>query len=388
MERRDLQRYPTIADCRRGARRRLPRFLFDYLDGGTDSELAPARNREAFRAITIAPRTGRAVEAPNLGSEVFGRRWSLPFGVCPCGYVDMLDPGTEMAAARAAEVRGAPFIASMSTIVPLEELAAAAPTVMWQQVQASRDPAIAEAIVERALMAGVKVLVVTMDIATASKRVRDLRNGFTLPLKPTLRLAWDLATSPSWVAATVRRPDPKPGNFLAHLPDGVTSTRAAIALEEQIDCITTWDDLARFRDAWPGKLVAKGIQSPADARRAVALGCDAVMVSNHGGRQYDAAPATIDALPAIVAAIGERAPVFLDSGVRSGLDVMKALHRGASLVFAGRAFYYAAGAMGRRGPAFAFDLIRDELVVNMRQAGFRSVVETRAGHDDGEEPEP
>lgn len=377
MKRCDKAKFPTIEDCRIGAQKRLPKFLFDFLDGGTDQEMSVARNRHAFDRITILHEVGRAKEHPSLKSTILGQNWKIPLGVCPCGYVDLLDPGTELAAAQAAEENGAPFIASLSTISPLEELKEVAPTSLWLQVLRTKDETLCFDIVQRAKVCGVKTLVVTMDIPFTSKRVRDLRNGFTLPLQPSVKLAVDLLAHPRWLVATLRRPNPKPGNFLEHLPPGVTTTSAAVALEEQGEWVTTWEDLKMFRDLWSGNLIVKGILNPKDAEIALELGADGVIVSNHGGRQFDAAPPTIEQLPPVFEAVGDRIPVMIDSGIRSGLDVLRALALGASMVFSGRSFYFACGAMGKTGAAHAFELLTEELQITMRQAGFRSLEEAR-----------
>ena len=380
MNQKFLKKFPTIEDCRLGARRRLPRFVFDFVDGGTDQEVAIARNRNAFDRIAIMPRAGRALVSPELSRSVLQQDWKVPFGLSPCGYVDLVDPGTELAMARAAHQNGAPFIASMSSITPLEELAKAASGCMWMQIQHCIDPALSRDIVERASACGVSILVLTMDIPVTSKRVRDIRNGFTLPLRPTLPLLLDLLSRPEWVLSTLKRPDPKPGNFVKYLPACVTAASAAVELEEQFETVTTWEDFEHFRSLWPGKLVAKGIVNPNDARRAAELGADGIIVSNHGGRQFDGSPASIDCLPGVVETVGDQIPVMLDSGVRSGLDVMKALLRGAALVFSGRSFYYTTGALGKGGAGHAFDLLEDELIRCMRQAGFRSVAEIAEEH--------
>jgi isopentenyl diphosphate isomerase/L-lactate dehydrogenase-like FMN-dependent dehydrogenase len=375
MDSKRLHKLPTIEDCRKRARQRLPRFLFDFLDGGTEREDAPARNVAAFSEVLLSANVGRAREHPDLTTELFGRNWGLPFGVSPCGYIDLLDPGTEIETARAAEARGAPFILSMSSLCTLEACATAAPNSTWLQVVQSRNADIVLDIIQRAAQSGIKVLVVTMDVPMSSKRNRDLRNGFTLPLKPSLPLLWDLLKSPAWVAGALRRPRPLPGNFMPYVAKGASMVEAAMQLEHEADYVTTWDDFASFRKAWPGHLVAKGIQTAEDAAIAVDLGADGIIVSNHGGRQFDAVRPTICCLPEIVKNVGDSVPVMLDSGVRSGLDVLRALALGASMVFSGRAFYYAAGAIGRHGGAHAFDILQLELEIAMRQYGASSIEE-------------
>jgi (S)-mandelate dehydrogenase len=375
MDRRLLRRLPTIEDCRRRARRRLPRFLFDFIDGGTEREDAPRRNQRAFSEVLLPNRIGRSVEHPELAVTLFGRRWGLPLGVSPCGYIDLIEPGTELATAAAAEARGAPFILSMSSISSLEECSVVAPHSAWLQVVQSRDPGIVLDLLRRAESSGFGVLVVTMDVPMSSKRSRDLRNGFTLPLAITPRLVWDVVSSPAWLLGAARRPRPLPGNFLAYVPSGTSVEAAAMRLEHEADYLTSWDDLVTFREHWPGTLVVKGVTHPDDAEWALDLGADGIIVSNHGGRQFDAAHPTIRCLPAVAERVAGRVPVMLDSGVRSGLDVLRALSLGASMVFSGRSFYYAAGALGRTGGEHAFDLLEAELIIAMRQYGASSVEE-------------
>ena len=368
-----LRKAPNILACRRLARKRLPRFLFEWLDGGTGREDAIQRNEDAFREVLLLPHVGKGVTAPTTSVTMLGREWSLPIEVSPCAYADMIWPGSEIETAKAARFANAPFIGSLSSIQPFEKLVEAAEESFWLQVLSSVDRELTKSTISRAKACGIQTLVVLFDMAFHAKRDRDIRNGFVLPLRPSLSLAIDLTLAPQWCLARLGLPNPVPGNFAEFLEPDMSAADAAVAVEEKTNFVTTWEDLHWFRDNWNGKLVVKGIMRPKDARRAVDIGVDAVMVSNHGGRQYDASPATIDMLPGVAEEIGHKVPVFIDSGVRNGLDVLRALARGASAAFSGRSFYFATAALGKHGSQHAFAILRQELVDSLRQHGLASI---------------
>lgn len=373
-----LRRFPSIQSFRDTARRRLPRFAFDYLDGAAGDELAPRRNIAALEAVVLVPRFGVDVLDVSTEVELFGRRWSSPIGVSPVGYGNMYWPRAEESIAAAAQAANIPFILSTVSNRSIEDIARVAPDVLWFQLYHATDDAITEDLARRAQHAGVQVLVVTMDLPTTSKRNRDIINGFTLPLEPRIRLIRDLLFAPEWSIKTLLEGLPMPSSLVPYGPKHLSPAKAAAEIDQLISTVTTWEHLRRIRDVWPCKLVAKGLLRPEDAEKAVSLGCDGILVSNHGGRQFDAAPATIDALRGIVATVGSRVPVLMDSGVRSGLDVLKGLVRGASMVFSGRSFYYGAAAIGERGGPHALSILHMELVSNMRQMGVRSLAEISA----------
>lgn len=354
-----LSRFPSIASFRPAAKRRLPRFAFDYLDGACGDEVAANRNVEAFRRIELRPRFGLDVSQVSTEVELFERRWASPIGISPVGYGNMYCPGAEQALARAAQAANVPFSASTVTITSLETLAGLAPDVLWFQLYQLADMRLTEDLVRRALDAGVKVLLFTIDLPTTSKRNRDLVNRFTIPFEPGFRFYAELMRAPGWSLATLRAGLPSPGMLM---PYGVT----------------TWEHVARIRELWPSKLVVKGVMRADDAEKAISIGADGILVSNHGGRQFDAVPASIDVLPEISQAVGGRVPLLLDSGVRGGLDVLKALVRGASFVLSGRSFYYGAAAMGPEGGPHALSILHSELSNNMQQMGVRSLAEIRS----------
>lgn len=373
-----LARFPSIPSFREAARRRLPRFAFDYLDGACGEELAARRNVAAFEAIRLSPRYGIDVTDVSTEVELLGRRWSSPIGICPVGYGNLYWPGAEEALARAAQAANVPFLLSTVSIRSLEEIAALAPDVLWFQLYHATDFRITEDLARRARAAGVQVLVLTIDLPTTSKRNRDLVNRFNLPFRPGLGFYLDVAAHPRWASATLRAGRPVPGSLVRYGPPGASPTEAAAAIDPLISTVTTWEHAERIRELWPGKLVIKGLMRADDAERAVELGADAILVSNHGGRQFDAVPASIDALPAIVTAVGAKVPLLLDSGVRGGIDVLKGLVRGASLVLSGRSFYYGAAAIGPEGGPHALSILHWELASNMRQLGVRSLAEIRS----------
>jgi isopentenyl diphosphate isomerase/L-lactate dehydrogenase-like FMN-dependent dehydrogenase len=308
---------------------------------------------------------------------LLGERWSLPVGIAPIGYLDALWPGAETALAAAAAQADIPFVLSTYAVTDLETMAGVNPQA-WFQLYAFRDEATTLDLVRRARAAGYKVLVVTVDVPVYSKRCRDLRNGLELPPRITPRILAQVARAPIWLVGTVRRGRPLVGSLMAYAPAGMSGWRAAAELmRTEPNFPVTWRFIERIRAAWPDRLLVKGLLDPEDARTAAAIGADGIVVSNHGGRQLDAAPASIDALPAVVEAVGDRIAVMLDGGVRCGLDVVKALVRGAHFVFAGRPFVLAMAAAGARGGAYAVSLFHAEIVNAMGQLGLTSIAKVR-----------
>jgi L-lactate dehydrogenase (cytochrome) len=374
-----LSRFPSIQSFRAAARRRLPTFAFDYLDGAVGEELAACRNIAALEAVQLTPRFGIDVGEITTEVELLGRRWSSMIGVSPVGYGDMYWPGAEEAMAAAAQAANVPFLLSTVSIRPLEAIAAIAADVLWFQLYHLAEWSLTEDLIRRVRAAGIEVLVVTIDLPITSKRNRDLANRFTMPFRPGLGFYLDLMRVPRWSLATLKAGLPYPGTLVPYGPPGLSPSEAAAAIDPMLSTVTTWEDVARIRELWPGQLVVKGVIHPQDAEKAVSIGSDAIFVSNHGGRQFDAVPPSIDALPGVAAAVGSKVPLLLDSGIRSGLDVLKGLVRGASLVLSGRSFYYGAAAAGPRGGPHALSILHQELESNMRQLGVRSLAEIHAG---------
>lgn len=360
----------SIADLRRQAKRYLPRILFDWIDGGAGDEYGLWRNESAFRDIAFMPRYLLDVTERTQRRSLFGKMYDSPFGIAPMGYTGLFRPGSDLAMARAAAAANIPFVLSGSSTESMERVAAAAPHHAWYQLYGAADLAITEDLVRRAAGAGCQALVVTVDIPVAAKRERDQRNGFSLPLRYTPRLVLDGLLHPLWTARYVRSGGmPMMENWSAYAPEPRSALDVAMFANSHSYCVQTWAHLERFRRLWPRHLIVKGIMHPDDAVRAVSLGADGLIVSNHGGRQYDRAPTALDLFPAVRSAVEPSIPVMLDGGIRRGSDVLACLGLGASFVFLGRAMLYGAVTGGEQGVAHAIAIIRDELDQLMGQVG-------------------
>jgi len=372
-----LRRCPTFADAERLARRRIPSFLEGYLSGACDAEEGLSRNRRALEAITLTPRYGVDVETCDPATPVLGKTYSAPIGVAPVGYGGSLWPEAEIALARAAARHNLPFIASTVSVKPIEEIAAAGEGHVWFQLYLVNDKAINEDLLKRATAAGIDVLVVTVDVPVYSKRNRDLRRAMSYPFHLRPVHLWHMALSPAWSLGTLMRPLPTVGNFLKYL-DPSKDRDSQLGKIIRMRNPATWENLEEIRRLWPGKLLIKGILDAGDARRCIEQGAEGVIVSNHGARQFDAAPASIDVLPKIVDAVGDKATVILDSGIREGMDVLRAMALGADFCFAGRAFYWAVGALGEPGADHAMRIFRSEIRLALGQAGLLSTDDREA----------
>ncbi len=363
-----LARAASIDDLRALARRRMPRFAFDFIDGGAEDEINLRKNRSAFEAIELLPRHLRDISSIETRCGIFGRDWQVPFGIAPVGFLNMAWPGADLMIARLAADTGMPHVISTASSTPLEDIAEAAKGNVWFQLYIPRDDGMLDRLLRRVEGVGCDVMMVTVDVAQPGKRDRDIRNGLQVPFRPNLRIALDLLCHPAWSLKTLADGAPRFGNFTEKEAGGDSPALAEIQ-ERLIAPDFTWDRLKRFRDRWEGPLLLKGILHPDDAVLAVEAGCDGIVVSNHGGRQADYGPATIAMLPALVEVIGGRIPVALDSGIRRGCDIAKALALGASFVLAGRAFAYGAGAGGEAGCRRAFEILDRELRATLGQIG-------------------
>jgi isopentenyl diphosphate isomerase/L-lactate dehydrogenase-like FMN-dependent dehydrogenase len=360
----------NIADLRLAAKRRLPRVLFDWIDGGAGDESALEQSVAQFSAARLMPRYLVDISRRSLTKSLFGREYALPFGVAPMGNAGLFRPGADIAMAQAAKAAGAPFILSGATNATIEQAAAAAPGAVWVQIYPARDASITRDFIARAAAAGVETLVVTVDLPIAAKRERDIRNGFGLPLRLDAAKILDAALHPGWTLDWLRQGGmPKMGAWAAYAGKDASGEEVAAFMTSQFYPVHTWADLDAYRALWKGKLVIKGLQHPADAKRAMAAGCDGIIVSNHGGRQFDRAPTPLATLPAIKAALEGKIAVMLDGGVRRGADVVVALASGADFVFCGRAILYGVAAGGLAGASRSFDILRDELDRTMGQIG-------------------
>ncbi len=362
-----LQRAHAIADLRRQAARRLPKAVFDFIDGGAEDERTLRDNVEAFDDWMLMPRVGIDVATRDLSRSILGYRASLPIMMAPTGLAGFFWPDGEVAGAQAAARAGIPYCLSTNSVGSIEHVAEGAPEgERWFQLYFLRDREWMQALLRRAAAARYRVLCLTVDLAVQGRRERDLRNAFTMPLKPRLSIALDLARRPGWLAGAARSRlgfgNFQAGGFQAGgaaAGHGFTSVAQHVA--SLFDPSASWDDIARIRDAWRGPMALKGLLHPADAARAVALGIEAVIVSNPGGRQLDDVPAAIHALPGVAEAVAGRAEVVLDGGVRRGTDVIKALALGATACSLGRPFLWGLSAGGTEGVSRAIEIVRGEL---------------------------
>jgi len=372
------QRYPTLHYLEKTARRRVPRFAFDFVEAGTGDHVGVRRNRDAFDGIEIVPRYGATANV-STDVELFGARYAAPIGIAPVGTDGLIWPGATLALARTAAAACIPYIVGTLASASLEKVAAICPNSFWFQLYGlpAKDHAVSFDLVARAAAAGAHALVVTMDAPVRAKRPKDMRNGLVVPFRPTLRTIVDVASSPLWALQLLKAGTPGFPNMEPYLGTQPTLAASAGFVQREIKGTFSWEDLQRLRDKWPRALVIKGLLHPRDAERAVELGANGILVSNHGGRQSDAAPPAIDMLPAIVAAVGTKATVLFDSGVRSGLDAARALALGAQAVFCGRAFLYGLGALGNSGSTYVADLLTEELQTAMAQHGVATLAQLR-----------
>jgi (S)-mandelate dehydrogenase len=369
--------FHTIDHLREAARRRLPRFAFDFMDGGSGGEVALRRNRDVFREVALLPRALVNCERRDSSVELLGQVFERPFGIAPIGLANLIWPGADEALARAAAAARIPYILSTAGTTSIEAIAAVSRQA-WFQLYVGKDQDIVDGLISRADRAGCPVLVVTVDVPAPGKRVRDLANRFSLPFRPDAHMAFDLVRHPSWSLATARAGAPRFANLEQYGAGNASPQSLAALMAGQTSARLDWDLLRTIRSRWPRKLVVKGILHPEDARQAKALGADGIVVSNHGGRQLESAPAPLTMLPAIRSAVGDGMPVLIDGGVRSGEDVAKALALGADLVLLGRAFLYGAAALGPdRGAAEAIRILSDELDRAQAQLGCRTYSELR-----------
>jgi L-lactate dehydrogenase (cytochrome) len=365
------RRFPTIFYLRQHARRHVPNFAFEYMDGGAGADGGIARNWSALDAVELVPRYGVTTVLPPVDIELFGRRYSAPIGVAPMGGPSIVWPGADQHLAAAAQHARVPYVLGLVGGMTVERAAEIAPDVLWFQLyRCSRNEhAIGFDLVRRAQAVGVHVLVLTVDVPVRTTRPREVAAGITSPFRPDLRMLAGIVSSPGYLKSLWRHGQPRFGNLTPYADDIADVNEVAAFVRREMGGAFTWDEVARYRERWKGPLVVKGILHPADAETCVSLGVDGIVVSNHGGRQVEALPAAIDVLPVIVRAVAGRAVVMLDSGVRSGLDVVRAVALGADAAFAGKAFLWGLGALGAEGPLHVIDLMIDEMKSAFGQIG-------------------
>ncbi len=371
----DLAQAINIEDLRVMARRRVPRAVFDFFDGGAEDEVTLRENRAAFERVRLLPKVLVNVAEIDTRVKIFGNEAKLPMAIAPTGGISAGRAGAELALARAAKAFGVPFTLATPAAFTIERVAEEAGGRLWFQLYAVRDREFREKLLLRAKNSGYEAVLVTVDLPVSGKRERDPRNGFVTPFKPNWRNSRDVLFKPAWLLEILRHGLPGMANFDGYRFSTPEGTDIVTAVGREMDASLDWGELKRLRDLWPRKLLLKGVERPDDAERAAALGCDGVVVSNHGGRQLDGAAPTLEALPAIVSAVGNKITVLLDGGVRRGVDILKARALGAQAVLTGRATLFGVMAGGEPGARRALEILSTELERAMRLCGARSVGE-------------
>ena len=363
-----------IEDLRKMAKRRVPRMFYDYADSGSWTESTYRSNEAAFQKIKFHQRVAVNMENRSLETTMIGEKVHMPVAIAPTGLTGMQHADGEILAARAAEKFGVPFTLSTMSICSIEDVAEHTSRPFWFQLYVMKDKPFVEKLINRAKAARCSALVITRDLQILGQRHKDLKNGLSSPPKPTPRNLMNLATKPYWCWNMLHTKRRYFGNIVGHVTGVDDMSSLSSWTSQQFDPALSWDDVAWIKDKWGGKVILKGIMEPEDARLAVKSGADALIVSNHGGRQLDGALPTIEALPAIVDAVGnDNIEIFLDSGVRSGQDVIRAVAMGARGVFIGRAFLYGLGAMGEAGVTKALEIIYNEADITMAFCGLRNI---------------
>lgn len=368
-----MTHFATIEELRVRAKRRVPKMFYEYVDAGSWSESTYRANADDFTNLKFRQRVAVDFSRRNLATTMVGQPVSMPVALAPTGIAGMQCADGEILAARAAERFGVPFTLSTVSVCSIEDVAAHTKQPFWFQLYIMKDRVFIADLIRRAELAGCSTLVLTLDLQIQGQRHKDLRNGLSTPPKLTLRNLAHMARHPAWCAGMLRTSRHTFGNIVGHAP-GVTGIASmAEWAVNQFDPTLTWNDVDWVRKLWPGKLILKGILDPEDAKIALDCGADALIISNHGGRQLDGAPSTISMLPRIADAVQGDIELHMDSGIRSGQDVLKALACGAHATYIGRAFLYGLGALGEAGVTRALEIIRSELDTTMALCGVTDV---------------
>jgi len=368
-----------IADLKNLARRRVPKMFFDYADSGSWTESTYRANEEDFRKIRLRQRVLVDMTNRTLESTMIGEKVAMPVALAPTGLTGMQHADGEMLAARAAEKFGVPFTLSTMSICSIEDVAAATRKPFWFQLYVMRDKDFVLNLINRAKAAGCSALVLTLDLQILGQRHKDLRNGLSAPPRFTPKHIWQMATRPAWCLGMLQTRRRTFGNIVGHAKSVTDLSSLSSWTAEQFDPQLSWSDVEWIKRQWGGKLILKGILDREDAEMAAATGADAIIVSNHGGRQLDGASSSISRLEEIADAVGDRVEIHFDGGIRSGQDVLKALCLGAKGTFIGRPFLYGLGARGEKGVTQALEIIRKEMDITMALCGKRDI--THAGKD-------
>ena len=367
------EKITCVEDFRRLAVRRVPRMFYDYADSGSWTEGTYRSNEEDFHKLKFRQRVAVDIEKRNLRTTLVGEPVAMPVALAPTGLTGMQHADGEILAARAAEKFGVPFTLSTMSICSIEDIAAHTNKPFWFQLYVMRDRDFMERLIERAKAANCSALVLTLDLQVLGQRHKDIRNGLTAPPKPTLANLINLATKPRWCLNMLGTERRSFGNIVGHAKNVTDVSSLSSWTAEQFDPSLSWKDLEWIKKRWNGKLILKGVMEPEDARMAAECGADAIIVSNHGGRQLDGAPSSISALPRVVHAAGNDIEVWVDGGIRSGQDVLRAVALGAKGTMIGRAFLYALGAMGERGVHRCLEIIAKELDISMAFCGHTDI---------------
>ena len=371
-----MKHITTINDLRTVHKRNTPKAFFDYVDGGSYAEETLRANRDDMKAIKFRQRILVDISTRDLGTTIIGEKSTLPIALAPVGSTGMQIGDGEILACRAAQAEGIPYTLSTMSICSIEDVAANVDKPFWFQLYVMKDRGFAKALIERAIAAKCSALVLTVDLQVIGQRHADIKNGLSVP--PQLfspRNIAEIAIRPTWLSGILRGKRRNFGNIAGHMPQTNSLGSVSAWVASQFDPSLSWKDLEWIRSIWPGKLIIKGILDIADAKEAVACGAEAMVVSNHGGRQLDGAPSSIAVLPEIADAVGDQIEIMFDGGIRSGQDVMRALALGAKSCMIGRAYIHGLGAYGEQGVRKAIDIIRQELSVTMGLCGVAKIAD-------------
>lgn len=365
----DLSRITCVEDLRQIYHRRVPKMFVDYCESGSWTESTLHENRTEFDTLKFRQRVLMDMSGRSLQAQMLGESVAMPLALAPVGLTGMQHADGEILAARAAERFGVPYILSTMSICSIEDVAAHTTRPFWFQLYMMRDRAFMRNLITRAKAAGCSALVLTVDLQVLGQRHRDIKNGLSTPPKPTLKNLLNLSSKAAWGMAMLNTQRRGFGNIVGHAQGVSDPSSLSVWTEEQFDPCLSWDDVAWVKNEWGGKLVLKGIMDADDARHAVAAGADALIVSNHGGRQLDGAPATIRVLPEIVAAVGGQIEIWLDGGITTGQNLLKAIASGADAVLIGRAYVYGLGAYGEAGVRRVLEILYHEADISMALCG-------------------
>jgi L-lactate dehydrogenase (cytochrome)/(S)-mandelate dehydrogenase len=365
----------NIDDLRKLAKKRLPKIAYDFIEGGTDDEVALVTNEQAFRQARIVPRYLVDVSVRDQSTTLFGRTYSSVIGIAPTGLAGLFRRGADLMLAEAAREANVPFIMSGTSTASIEDLAKVAPDHGWYQLYSAKDQAISEDMIKRVGDAGLKTLVFTVDVPEGSNRERNARNGWGRPLKLSLSTKLEALEHPAWMLEWIRHGTPYFNNWAKYAGEGASAEKVADFVAQQNRAPMTWKHVERYRELFKGNFVLKGIMHPDDAIRAYSLGVDGLMVSNHGARQLDNAPSPLSVLPAIRDAVGDKMTLMLDGGIRRGLDALIAICMGAKFVFQGRPTLYGVTAGGVPGASKALGIFRREIDLSLAQMGAAKIAD-------------